>query len=207
MPLLLRIVPAGALFLAVTILFLALNTTERTRLQQSAGNFSARGVLMRSDDHPEWREMIIRAAIRRAEELARLRDLPDSPARNAPANESQFAGLPADRANADPEEFTGSIQDMPGTTLPIDIGETSSTELPMRPVEERLPVIKTPERLKLPSESQKRNGRRARQSKSVMPQAPKTLSFFELLFGKSPSETPPKQRSRRGAAEAQRPET
>ena len=74
------------------------------------------------------RQYLIRAALKRADELNRLRDLPDTPlrAKEAPP---KVAGLPSDRTDADPEE-TATIPETPVVTIPIEIGEPSSVELP-----------------------------------------------------------------------------
>jgi hypothetical protein len=58
--------------------------------------------------------------------------------------EQKIAGLPAERTDSDPEDVTGTIgEQKSAATLPIDIGETSSTELPPLP-EERPAEIRTP---------------------------------------------------------------
>lgn len=95
-------------------------------------------------------------AIRRADELNRLRELPDTPARAAAAPTApKVAGLPTERNDADPEadDATGSIMEPPPATIPIDIGETSSTELPEAATEEQPPVIGTLQRVKSRNES------------------------------------------------------
>ncbi|MFA6264374.1 MAG: hypothetical protein WC670_01485 [Pseudolabrys sp.] len=144
---------------------------------------------MDTRQHPEWRQFLIRAALKRAGELERLRDLPagapvvvpaEAPDRlplqsglsdqgpgaaTAPATDGhsqgsgvvpkddmKTAGLPSLHidADADAEDITGSINDNPGATMPMDIGETSSTELPIAPADEtppvtNMPMLQTPE--------------------------------------------------------------
>jgi hypothetical protein len=44
----------------------------------------ARGPLLDRETHLEWRQLLIRAAFKRAGELERLREIPDTPAANRP---------------------------------------------------------------------------------------------------------------------------
>jgi hypothetical protein len=107
-------------------------------------------------EHPEWRQMLIHAALRRAEELSALRLLPDNPPVKTPAPEqpktetaepARVAGVPASQDEAiDTQDVTGSVTQSSEHSIPIDIGETSSTELPVMPQEERPPAIVMPER-------------------------------------------------------------
>lgn len=124
----------------------------------------ARGVLITRSDHPEWRQLLIKAALRRAEELSELRLLPDSPSPSAASERgktqtqdapkpSEVAGVPTNQSEAQPEDATGSIAQSPDAVIPVGIGEASSTELPVTPQEERPPVIRTPERSKPQRES------------------------------------------------------
>jgi len=84
----LRILPAGGVLLAILILVLALSPPDgaRARLAMVTG----RGVLADRDRQSEVRQYLIHAALTRADELNRLRDLPHSPVRAevAPPNRS-----------------------------------------------------------------------------------------------------------------------
>jgi len=161
----LRLISVGGVLLAITILGLALIPPGRPHVQWAAGDVPARGALIDRRAHPEWRQFLILAALRRAGELDRLRALPESPnallnvapgevpaedgAPQAAANTgaktgAKFAGLPVAREEAGPDDDTGSINVAPSATIPIDIGETSSFELPVAPAEEKPPVAKSP---------------------------------------------------------------
>jgi hypothetical protein len=181
----LRIVPVGGVFLAIMILVLALNPRGGSRTGLSHDVLAARGPLMQIGEHPEWRQFLISAATRRADELDRLRDLPDTPVQSAPPQngEDKVAGLPIDRNDSDPEDVTGTIPDTQSATMPIDIGETSSTELPTAPQEERPPVIRTPVRVKAPSESRLKKQHHARRPKPANPAPAAQLTLFDILFG------------------------
>jgi hypothetical protein len=157
----LRTISVGGVFLAIMILGLALIPPGRSHMQFSAADAPARGALIGQHEHPEWRQFLLLAAIRRAEELDRLRALPDAaglpeipivaldsmPAERPPAKpptESKVAGLPIAHNETGSEDITGSTNVEPGATIPIDIGEASSSELPVTPPEEKPPVARSP---------------------------------------------------------------
>ena len=152
----LRIIPVGGVFLAIAILVLAFRPPEGFRSQFPA-SAPARGALIEQADHPEWRQFLILAAIQRADEIGRLRKLPDTPVRNDKPQPA-VAGLPADRNDADPDDVLPPAA--AGPTLPMEIGEPSSTELPVSKQEEKPPAI-TPALLKSGFESRVHRPRRA----------------------------------------------
>jgi hypothetical protein len=126
----LRILPVGGVLLAILILVLALSPPDGSRAPLSSAMATGRGVLADRDRQSEVRQYLIHAALKRADELNRLRDLPDTPARAEEAP-PKVAGLPSDRTDADPEE-TAAIPETPVVTIPIEIGEPSSVELRRR---------------------------------------------------------------------------
>jgi hypothetical protein len=161
-----RIISVGGVTLAITILALALIPPGGTRLVLAQHDVAARGPLIDPGNHPEWRQFLIHAALRRAGELERLRDLRDTIVRmpeavvpepeieiviEAPAISAlpKVAGLPSDGAHGD-NDVTGSIGAEPSATIPIEIGEASSTELPVAPADETPPVTRLPA-LQVPS--------------------------------------------------------
>ena len=89
----LRILPVGSVLLAILILVLALSPPDGSRSLMAATIAPARGALVDRDRHPEVRQFLILAALKRADELNRLRELPDTPARSDNA-QSKVAGLP-----------------------------------------------------------------------------------------------------------------
>ena len=207
----LRVIPVGGVLLAITILLLALNPPGDPRTHLTGAMAPARGALISRGDHPEWWHFFLSAALKRAEELSRLRELPDTPVAAIPAEPAPkvepppaVATVPNNRSDTDPEDLTGSVPQPPAATMPVEIGEGSSAELPVIPLEERPPVI-TPERVKARHESElvpaaatpqtKKPARRARRAKPAAGQeAAAQVNVFETLFGDS-----------RPAANARRP--
>jgi hypothetical protein len=194
----LRILPVGGVLFAILILVLALKTPETRAMPPSL--IVARGALIDRDDHPEWRQFLIQAALRRADELNRLRELADTPVQAIPnlpemdvesgkapdERTTTIAGLPATRGDADPDpdDVTGATDAAHTATIPVDIGVTSSFELPVMPAEESPPVIRTPERAKPAGESSKKPMRKIRRAKAKQtPPAPTAHlpSPFNLL--------------------------
>jgi len=189
----LRIIPVGGVLLAIMILALALSPPGGPYPGLAPTVVSARGAMMQQDEHPQWRHFLILAATRRADELSRLRDLPGMPARNDSAQDAgkfvgkfagKFAGLPASRSDADPNDETGTIADVPAMNMPVEIGETSSTELPMTAPEDRPPVVKSPGRAKAPKDSRPRATYRVRHARArAKPKAVVEFNLFEIIFG------------------------
>jgi len=197
----LRILPVGGVFLAILLLILALKVPGERALPPAT--LTARGPQLDHNEDPQWRQVAIQAALRRANELMRLRDLPDTPAHSdtpkvsepappAPeptvaAEPAKVAGLPVDRLDADPDvdSITGSIEDPAGATIPIEIGATSSAELPVVLPEEQPEIIRTPERTKPAHESRRKKPHRLARpnGQKPRPQAAPQVSFLDQLFG------------------------
>jgi hypothetical protein len=191
----LRILPVGGVLLAIMLLALALSSPDRPRAQLMPNVAPVRGAMIERGEHPEWRQFLILAAIRRADELNRLRDLPDTPTRTdaAPAA-PEIAGLPTERSASDPEDNddTGSIAQPPAATIPIEIGESSSFELPVAAPEEKPPVVRTPQRVKSRNESRIKGVQHARRARApATSELPAPLNIFEALFGNQKTTPPP----------------
>jgi hypothetical protein len=153
----LRIIPVGGVLLAIMILVLSLSPKSGLNPGLAPTAMLARGALMQINEHPEWRQFLLLAATRRADELNRLRELQD--------------------------EETGSINETTTATIPIEIGEPSSTELPVVAPAESLPVI-TPERIKAPRESRRKTLHYARRAKILVRTQPAPpLNGLDALFG------------------------
>jgi hypothetical protein len=202
----LRILPVGGVLLAIVLLVLALSPPDGSHAQLTPRMAPVRGAMIERGQHPEWRQFLIRAAIQRADELARLRELPDTPTRTEVAPVTpKVADLPVESSDADPEadNTTGSVVQPPAATIPIDIGEVSSIELPVAAPEENPPVVKTPQEAKPGNEGRIRRASHARRVKPpAKPEPTVSFNLFEALFGNHTTTPPPavKQRRHRRAA-------
>lgn len=143
----LRTITVGGVLLAFTIFVLALSPPDGSRTHLARIDAPARGPLIDRDTHPEWRQLLLLAAFRRAAQLKGLRELPDTPVRPSPqpVPAAVTDTKPAEQIAAlQQHDRAGSIAPHAAATIPIGIGEASSTELPVTPREERPPVITTP---------------------------------------------------------------
>ena len=174
----LRILPVGGVLLAILILVLALSPPDGSRSPLPTTIAPARGALLDRERHPEVRQFLIQAALKRADELNRLRELSDTPR----AKGAKVAGLPGARSNAEPDD-TGTINESSSVSIPIEIGERSSTELPVQ--EESGPGVKTPE----PAKARRRAVHRTRRTKVGAPAIQPFL--FDFLFSGEQSQTLP----------------
>jgi hypothetical protein len=144
----LRIIPVGGVLLAIAITVLALSPPDGSRSPFAQIDAPARGPLVDRAAHPEWRHFLIQAALRRAGELERLRELPDTPARNAPpdADESlprtDAESLRVDGSEALAMETSGHlgpgskpfVAPLPATPiLPVDSSGIADLERPAAP--------------------------------------------------------------------------
>lgn len=271
---LLRIIPIGGVGAAVLILVLALSPPREPRHGVSPEMVLARGPLIDRSEHPEWPQFLILTAFRRAGELLKLRDLPDTPTVTDPivlprerpaialtpppsapppdsgvesaakaldvarredlappappattdivrapaadtaapaapaATDTRVAVLPQERPAIEPDRdtTTGSISaSNDTTTIPVDIGETSSTELPIVLPPERPPVLRVIERSShlAPRKRAPRRARTAaRPAKRSNVQPASEVNLFEALFDNSKTGQTGKVSQRAAAAPA-----
>ena len=132
----------------------------------------ARGALSDRDRQAETRQFLIHAALKRADQLSRLRDLPDTPAHSEEPQPAAVAGLPAERSDADPEE-SRSINEMPANTIPIEVPIPSPQDTPL--------TVSRPEQFKAQRDTRRRVERPRRTTVTGTQSRP--LNFFEILFG------------------------
>ena len=208
----LRIIPVGGVLLAIVILLMALTPPGGSQRRSVGPIAGARGPLIDGAEHPEWRQFRMLAALRRAQELEQLRGLRDAPvleteppvappvpiavepppaAPLAPAvaepvpaaePEAKIAALPATRDEAEPDAAAPDAPVPDAAIMPLEIGEASSTELPLKspePAAAPPPVIKI-ERRK-PHEIRRRHPgtRQVRVQTKYDP----NFNFFAALFG------------------------
>src|SRR5262245_52231226 len=174
----LRFLPVGCVLLAILILVLALTPPDGSRGPLSSPGVPARGVLSDRDRQAETRQFLIHAALKRADQLSRLRDLPATRA-HSEEPKTELAGLPAERSDADPEE-SSSINEPPANTIPIGV---PSIEVPIPSPQDTPLTLKPPEQSKAQQETRRRAQRPRRTS--VSGTQPRPLNFFEIMFGNS----------------------
>lgn len=256
---LLRVLPVGTLLLSALIFMLAATPPQRATLPHTIG--PASGPLIDAAEHPEWRQFYLQAAFKRADEIDRLRGLPDTPTRMPPAaaleppkspvqpmpaedvvaaiapatpaqksgqpapaaaqNEPvpapepqiapepsapvlaapkadaqaapsapprQVAGLPNQHEAAETEDITGAFDNAAiAATIPVEIGETSSAELPVvlpeRPWRLPMPRPKTGSRAKAPHKAARQiKPKRAATPVATQPPTAQT-NVFQSHFG------------------------
>jgi hypothetical protein len=158
------------------ILVLALIPPEGSRAPLSPEVVPTRSAFLDRDRRPEARQFLIHAALKRADELSRLRDLPDTPVRSD-TEEAKVAALPSDRSESDPDE-PASINETPGVSIPVEASEPSPSELPVAAPETSMPA---PEQTKPPQREVRRRVRHVRYARPAPP--PRPFNFFEALFG------------------------
>ena len=121
------ILPVGRVLPAIAVLALVFVAPDGFR-SQMPNAAPVRSAFIEWGERPEWRQFIIFSAIqRRADELNKLRELPDTPTRTddlpvAPA----VAGLAAD--HSDPEDINETVVNVqtPTTSVPVDIGHRAA---------------------------------------------------------------------------------
>lgn len=135
----LRIIPVGGVLLAIAITALALSPPDGSESLGMRVGAPARGPLLDRESHPEWRHFLIQAALRRAGELERLRELPDTAHRDSMpgiAAPPTDAGLP----QSAPEPLAVEIP-----AAPAETGALQPAPLPATPVlavhNEQIPAL------------------------------------------------------------------
>ena len=151
----LRIISVGGVSIASLILLLVLIPLEVIHPPLRAITGSASGTLIARDGYPERRQFLIKAALRRADQSKRLRLLPDTPLpdeASVPVKskddsiepKAELAALPIQQIAADGQDAAGSTVRLSDSSIPLGIGESSASELPVIPRSEWLPVIVMP---------------------------------------------------------------
>lgn len=133
------------------------------------------------------RQFLLHAALKRADELNRLRDLPDTPTRSEVEDTTpKVAGLPSNRSDSDPEE-AATINETPVVSIPIEIGETAAVELPavvpQAQPQEMAPAAKKAEPAKPQREPRRRVYRPRHNKVAAKPPQARQYTFFEMFFG------------------------
>jgi hypothetical protein len=173
---LLRTTLLGGVFATLAVLAgFAAREPAQPRLARM--DLPARGPLIDAAEHPEWKQFLVQAAYARADALDRLRELPQTPASDDKV--AMIAPFVDDRS----EEITGAVEEKPGV-MPLELGEASSTELPLAEYE-LMPPVQRPESLKLQNDSQRKARPRLRARLKSKPPAvkPAEPDLLTRIFG------------------------
>jgi hypothetical protein len=229
----LRILPVGGVLLAILILVLALSPPDGARPPLNTTIAPARGALVVREHHPETRQFLIMAALKRADELNRLRDLPDTPTRTEiPMPEALQPEAP--QADAAQPEASGSepvasepapqeakvepkVAGLPGDRIDADPEEMpSAVETPSVsiPVEVSEPAAEPPaaakpapektEQTKVQQEPRRRV-HRAHRSKASARTPARPFNLFEALFGGQQYQQQQQQQAAQQSTQYQQP--
>ncbi|MGA7166853.1 MAG: hypothetical protein WBX37_23325, partial [Pseudolabrys sp.] len=138
----------------------------------------------------EVRQFLLHAALKRADELNRLRDLPDTPTRSEVEDTTpKVAGRPSNRSDSDPEE-AATINETPVVSIPIDIGEPAAVEMPavvpQAQPQEMAPAAKKAE----PAKPQREPTAASIAHATAKPPQARQYTFFEMFFWGPPSQQP-----------------
>ena len=122
------ILPGGCALLAVLVLALAFKTVDRSHAQLMPNAARTRVALIELGEHPEWRQFLTLSAVQRANELNRLRELPDIQGANDVATGTpKVAPQPANRSDSDPED--SNVLNMQSRAA--DIGASTPVQAPI----------------------------------------------------------------------------
>jgi hypothetical protein len=131
--------------------------------------------------------IVLHAALKRADELNRLRDLPDTPTRSEVEDTTpKVAGLPSDRSDSDPEEVRSTRRRSSASRLRLAKPQPLSCRPSCRRRSRKRwrPLPRRPSR-------QNRNGNRAATSiahATAKPPQARQYTFFEMFFWGPPSQ-------------------
>ena len=127
-----RLIPVGGVLLAIAILLLALDPPRGTSPSARATLMPAHGALIDRAAHPEWRQFLIQAALRRAGEVERLRDLHDTVMIHTEAPAPEPPAVVVTLAPVTPEaEAAAPVTAPPKTTEPAPIAAEPEAATPV----------------------------------------------------------------------------
>src|SRR5262245_54469184 len=137
------ILPAGCVLLAIVVLALAFGASDRSHWQLMPNVALMRVAMIELPEHPESRQFLTLGAIRRTDELNRLRELLDTQGTDDSALAAPTIALLANRSDSDPEANnykTDLNLQSPAAPAPIDVDASPSVQAVVANVDEKQPV-------------------------------------------------------------------
>jgi hypothetical protein len=124
------ILPAGCVLLAIVVLALAFGASDRSHSQLMPNVALMRVAMIELPEHPESRQFLTLSAIRRTNELNRLRELLDTQGTDDSALAAPTIALLANRSDSDPEannyETDWNVQSP--APAPVDVSGSPSVQ-------------------------------------------------------------------------------
>jgi hypothetical protein len=124
------ILPAGCVLLAIVVLALAFGASDRSHSQLMPNVALMRVAMIELPEHPESRQFLTLSAIRRTDELNRLRELLDTQGTDDSALAAPTIALLANRSDSDPEannyETDWNVQSP--APAPVDVSGSPSVQ-------------------------------------------------------------------------------
>jgi hypothetical protein len=139
----------GGALLAIAVLALAFTAPDRPRTRMPNAE-TVRSTFIELGERPEWRQFVILSAIqRRADELSRLRELPDTPVRTDDISTApEIAALVAHGNDPEEDDETEVNMQAPAAIVPADTGESLAIEFPVAAANETPSATKTLQQVK-----------------------------------------------------------
>src|SRR5262245_12944239 len=134
------ILPAGCVLLAIVVLALAFGASDRSHWQLMPNVALMRVAMIELPEHPESRQFLTLGAIRRTNELNRLRELLDTQGPDDSALAAPTIALLANRSDSDPAANNYETDWKSPAPAPVDVSGSPSAQPMFAVLDEKQPV-------------------------------------------------------------------